>query len=79
LGAEAAVNIMYKNLTPEQKEERIQEYKDKFSTPFFAASRGYIDEVIRPQTTRKRICDGLKFLRNKDVKIPNKKHDNLPL
>lgn len=79
MGAEGAVNIMYKNLTPEEKQEKIREYKEKFSTPFFAASRGYIDEVIRPQITRKRICDGLRFLKNKAVKLPNKKHDNLPL
>lgn len=79
MGAEGAVNIMYKNLTPEQKNEKIKEYKDKFSTPFFAASRGYIDEVIKPQNTRKRICDGLRFLRNKSVKLPKKKHDNLPM
>ena len=67
MGAEGAVNIMYKNLTPEEREEKIKEYKDKFSTPFFAASRGYIDEVIKPQETRKRICDGLRFLINKTV------------
>ena len=79
MGAEGAVNIMYKKLTPEEREENIKEYKDKFSTPFFAASRGYIDEVIKPQETRKRICDGLRFLINKAVKIPSKKHDNLPL
>ncbi|MBR2141195.1 MAG: acyl-CoA carboxylase subunit beta [Rickettsiales bacterium] len=79
MGAEGAVNIMYRDLTPEQREEKIREYKNKFSTPFFAASRGYIDEVIKPQTTRKRICDGLRFLKNKDVKTPRKKHDNLPM
>lgn len=79
MGAEGATNIIYKNLSLEEKEEKIKEYRDKFSTPFFAASRGYIDEVIRPQTTRKRICDGLRFLINKNVKIPQKKHDNLPL
>lgn len=79
LGAEGAVNIMYKNLDADEKKIKIQEYKDKFSTPFFAASRGYIDEVIRPQNTRKRICDGLRFLRNKSIKMPSKKHDNLPM
>ena len=79
MGAEGAVNIMYKDLTLEEKAQRIEEYRNKFSTPFFAASRGYIDEVIKPQTTRKRICDGLRFLINKDVKLPQKKHDNLPM
>ena len=79
MGAEGAVNIMYRNLEGEERAEKIREYKEKFSTPFFAASRGYIDEVIKPQDTRKRICDGLIFLKNKSVKLPNKKHDNLPL
>jgi propionyl-CoA carboxylase beta chain len=79
LGAEAAINIIYKNLDDEEKQVKIKEYRDKFSTPFFAASRGYIDEVIKPQSTRKRICDGLKFLRNKGVRLPSKKHDNLPM
>lgn len=79
MGAEGAVNIMYKDLTLEEKAQRIEEYRNKFSTPFFAASRGYIDEVIKPQTTRKRICDGLRFLINKNVKLPQKKHDNLPM
>lgn len=79
LGAKEAVNIMYRNVSSEEKDIRMQEYRDKFSTPFFAASRGYIDEVIRPQNTRKRICDGLRFLRNKTIKLPSKKHDNLPL
>ncbi len=79
MGAEGAVNIMYKNLTDDERMDKIREYKNKFATPFFAASRGYIDEVISPQITRKRLCDGLRFLRNKSVSVPNKKHDNLPL
>jgi propionyl-CoA carboxylase beta chain len=79
LGAEAAINIIYRNLEGEERAEKIRQYKEKFSTPFFAASRGYIDEVIKPQSTRKKICDGLKFLQHKGVKLPNKKHDNLPL
>ncbi|GHU27837.1 propionyl-CoA carboxylase subunit beta [Bacilli bacterium] len=79
MGAEGAVNIMYKDLNPRERECVIEEYKERFSTPFFAASRGYIDEVIKPQNTRKRICDGLRFLKNKSVKVPSKKHDNLPM
>lgn len=89
MGAEGAVNILYKKLRKKEDEEdesttnerlrKIDEYKEKFANPYFAASRGYIDEVIRPQNTRKRICDGLKFLKNKKVKTPTKKHDNLPL
>jgi len=79
MGAEGAINIIYKDLNEKEKEEKIKEYKEQFSTPFYAASRGYIDEIIQPQNTRKRICDALRFLRNKKVGTPRKKHDNLPL
>ncbi len=79
MGAEGAINIIYKNLEGKDREEKIEEYKEQFSTPFYAASRGYIDEIIHPQNTRKRICDSLRFLRNKKVGLPRKKHDNLPL
>lgn len=79
MGAEGAINIIYKDLEEKERQEKIQEYKEEFSTPFYAASRGYIDEIIQPQNTRKRICDVLRFLRNKKVGTPRKKHDNLPL
>ncbi|MDR2777696.1 MAG: acyl-CoA carboxylase subunit beta [Rickettsiales bacterium] len=79
MGSDGAVNIMCHGLSETEKTRITEEYREKFSTPFFAASRGYIDEVIRPQNTRKRICDGLRFLRNKSVKMPSKKHDNLPM
>jgi len=80
MGAEGAVGIIHRSITdPEERAKKIKEYREKFANPYFAASRGYIDEVIRPQNTRRRICDGLKFLSNKAVKMPTKKHDNLPL
>ena len=79
MGAEGAINVIYKDLKGEEREEKIREYKEQFSTPFYAASRGYIDEIIQPQNTRKRICDVLRLLKNKKVGIPRKKHDNLPL
>lgn len=90
MGAEGAVDILYKDLrkvegkklpkkTMEERLKKIDEYKELFANPYVAASKGYIDEVIRPQNTRKRICDGLKFLSGKEVKLPRKKHDNLPL
>ncbi|MDR3290145.1 MAG: acyl-CoA carboxylase subunit beta [Rickettsiales bacterium] len=79
MGPNGAVNIIYKDLSPEEKEEKIKEYKDLFCTPFYAASRGYVDEVISPHLTRKYICDTLKFLESKSIKLPNKKHDNLPM
>lgn len=79
MGAEGAISIIYKDLKDKEREEKIKEYKEQFSTPFYAASRGYIDEIIHPQNTRKRICDVLRFLKNKKVGTPRKKHDNLPM
>ena len=58
---------------------RIKEYQDRFANPFTAAERGYIDEVILPRSTRRRICRALNMLRNKTVENPWKKHDNIPL
>jgi propionyl-CoA carboxylase beta chain len=54
-------------------------YEDRFLSPFVAAERGYIDDVIMPHSTRKRIARALRLLRNKDLENPWKKHDNIPL
>jgi len=59
--------------------KRIDEYQARFANPFVAAERGYIDEVILPRGTRKRIARALQMLRNKRVENPWKKHDNIPL
>ena len=64
---------------PEKIAARIKEYQDRFANPFIAAERGYIDEVILPRSTRRRICRALNMLRNKTVENPWKKHDNIPL
>jgi len=56
-----------------------KEYEDRFLNPFVAASRGYIDDVIRPHSTRWRIARALRMLRNKQVPHVWKKHDNIPL
>ncbi|MBR1261449.1 methylmalonyl-CoA carboxyltransferase, partial [Bradyrhizobium sp. U87765 SZCCT0134] len=58
---------------------RTKEYEDRFLSPFVAAERGYIDDVIMPHSTRKRIARALAMLRDKQVEMPMKKHDNLPL
>ncbi|RYE05809.1 MAG: acyl-CoA carboxylase subunit beta [Rickettsiaceae bacterium] len=81
MGAEGAAEIIFKNecKDPEQKKILIQEYKDTITSPFIAASRGYIDDIIKPQNTRWRLCKALNFLREKKVQVPWKKHDNLPL
>lgn len=81
MGPKGAVEIIHRAAreNPELMDEKVREYKEKFASPFVAASRGYIDDVIRPQNTRWRICRSLSILRNKDLKNPWKKHDNLPL
>jgi propionyl-CoA carboxylase beta chain len=81
MGPEGAVEIIFREdaKNPESKAKRVAEYREKFASPFVAASRGFIDEVIRPQNTRKRICSSLQILKNKKVIKPFKKHDNLPL
>ena len=58
---------------------RTKEYEDRFLSPFIAAERGYIDDVIMPHSTRRRIARALAMLRDKKVEMPAKKHDNLPL
>ena len=58
---------------------RTKEYEDRFLSPFIAAERGYLDDVIMPHSTRRRIARALAMLKDKKVEIPAKKHDNLPL
>jgi propionyl-CoA carboxylase beta chain len=81
MGPEGAVEIIFREdmADPERRKARVEEYREKFASPFVAASRGFVDEVIRPQNTRKRICKALQVLKNKKVEKPWKKHDNLPL
>jgi propionyl-CoA carboxylase beta chain len=81
MGPEGAVEIIFREdaKNPDTKAKRVEEYREKFASPFVAASRGFIDEVIRPQNTRKRICKSLQILKNKQVAKPWKKHDNMPL
>jgi len=79
MGAKGAVEIISRGLSPEEIAEKTREYEDRFANPFVAASRGYIDEVIYPHSTRKRIALALRKLRNKRLENPWKKHGNLPL
>ena len=81
VGAEGAAEIIFRedSKDPEKKQKKIDEYKQNITSPFVAASRGYLDDIIKPQNTRWRICKGLKYLRTKKVNMPWKKHDNLPL
>ena len=81
MGPEGAVEIVFRNdiNNPKDKNKKATEYREKFASPFVAASRGFIDEVIRPRNTRKRLCKALQILKNKKVNKPWKKHDNLPI
>ncbi len=79
MGAKGAVEIIFRGKTPEEIAERTKEYEARFANPFVAASKGFIDEVIMPHSTRRRIALGLRKLRNKQLENPWKKHDNIPL
>ncbi|HYQ56928.1 MAG TPA: acyl-CoA carboxylase subunit beta [Draconibacterium sp.] len=80
MGPEGAINIIHREqMTVEEKAARVQEYRDKFANPYKAASLGYIDEIIRPRDTRKKIVDALDMTNNKRKSNPPKKHGNIPL
>ena len=81
MGPKGAVEIIFRKDIgdPDKIEQRTDEYRDKFANPFVAASRGYIDDVIRPDGTRMHICRSLDMLSNKSLENPWRKHDNLPL
>ena len=79
MGAKGAVEIIFRGKTADEIAERTKEYKARFANPFVAASKGFIDEVIMPHSTRRRIALGLRKLRNKALENPWKKHDNIPL
>ena len=79
MGAKGAVEIIFRGLSGEEQAEKVKEYEDRFANPFVAASKGFIDEVIHPHATRRRIALGLRKLRNKSLENPWKKHDNIPL
>lgn len=80
MGPEGAINIIHKNsFTDEERAEKVQDYRDKFANPYKAASLGYIDEIIYPRDTRKKIIGALEMTQNKRKSNPPKKHGNIPL
>jgi propionyl-CoA carboxylase beta chain len=81
MGAKGAVEILYRSelRDPLRIADRTREYETRFANPFVAAERGFIDEVIMPHSTRKRVCRAFASLRNKRLSNPWKKHDNIPL
>ncbi|HEX4809705.1 MAG TPA: acyl-CoA carboxylase subunit beta [Bryobacteraceae bacterium] len=85
MGPEGAVNVLYRrelqstNGAQELRQARIEEYRDQFASPFVAAERGYIDDVIEPHETRPKVIRALRMLANKSDTMPRKKHGNIPL
>jgi propionyl-CoA carboxylase beta chain len=81
MGPKGAVEIIFRQDMgdPGKIEARTEEYREKFANPFVAASRGFIDDVILPRGTRRRICRSLSMLRGKKLQNPWKKHANIPL
>ncbi|MCW4114799.1 acyl-CoA carboxylase subunit beta [Aurantimonas sp. MSK8Z-1] len=79
MGAKGAVEIIYRGRDAETIAARTAEYEARFLSPFVAAERGYVDEVIMPHSTRRRVSRALAMLRGKDLQNPWKKHDNIPL
>ena len=85
MGAEGAANIIFKNDIKNSDDpiatraDKVQEYRDRFATPFAAAARGYVDDVIEPDSTRPRIIAALEMLSSKRDSRPAKKHGNIPV
>ncbi len=81
MGPKGAVEIIFRQDLGDEARiaERTEEYRVKFANPFVAASRGFIDDVIMPHSTRRRICRALARLKDKRLENPWKKHDNIPL
>ncbi len=81
MGPKGAVEIIFRQDMddPEKIEKRTEEYRTKFANPFIAGSRGFIDDVIQPRYTRKRVCRSLAMLRDKSIDNPWRKHGNIPL
>ncbi len=85
MGPEGAVNIVYRRelstaADPEAlRQEKIAEFRDRFASPFVAAERGYVDDVIEPRQTRPKLIRALRMLENKVSSMPRKKHGNIPL
>jgi propionyl-CoA carboxylase beta chain len=85
MGSEGAVNVLYRKEIEKAKDpaklraEKTAEFREKFANPFVAASRGFVDEVIRPRETRTKLIAALASTANKREKLPPKKHGNIPL
>ncbi len=85
MGAKGAAEIIFRNEIKNSADPEAtlaakeNEYKERFANPYEAAARGYIDEVIQPSETRRKVIESLRMLRNKAKRLPRKKHGNIPL
>jgi propionyl-CoA carboxylase beta chain len=85
MGPEGAVDIVYKRELEgasdreQVRQNKIEEFRDRFANPYIAAERGFVDAVIRPRETRKKLIQALEMLETKRDKNPAKKHGNIPL
>ena len=85
MGPEGAVNILYRRELAKTKDgdtvraAKVEEFKHRFANPYIAAERGYVDEVIEPRHTRRKLITALRMLENKRDTMPPKKHGNIPL
>ncbi len=85
MGPKGAVNILYRDELAEaddpeaRRQELIDEYREEFANPYTAADRGFVDDVIEPPETRKRLIDDLEMLQGKREQTPQKKHGNIPI
>jgi len=80
MGPDGAVSIIYRNaLSEEDRKKAVDEYRNNFASPYKAAELGYIDEIIYPHDTRRKIVEALEMTANKSASNPPKKHGNIPL
>ena len=85
MGPEGAVDIVYKRELDgaenrsSARQEKIEEFRERFANPYVAADRGFVDAVIQPRETRKKLIQALEMLETKRDKNPAKKHGNIPL
>ena len=79
MGAEGAVNILYRDLSAGERPGKVAEFNERFANPFIAAEHGFVDEVIEPHETRPRVIRALRMLETKVDTMPRKKHGNIPL
>ena len=79
MGAEGAVNILYRDLSAPERPGKVAEFNERFANPFIAAEHGFVDDVIEPHETRPRVIRALRMLETKVDTMPRKKHGNIPL